>query len=600
MIMSYWGERFERMKSLEMQKADVCKADLKKVYEDALQKCLKDVESWYQRYAEENGISYVDAQKILNARELKAFKMDLREYKQLAQQENLSEEYRKILDQASIRARLTKAQELLIKTQMYCEKVAKAQEINITDTLKKVYEDSNYRAAYEIQRMKGKFETYDQVPESQIEKAINTRWASDGKDFSSRIWENKDKLVNTLRTEISRSLLLKEGTGPMAERISKQFNVSYHAAERLVETETAYVQESSMLDTYDRLGVDKYEIVATLDNRTSPICRHMDGMVFFKKGAKPGLTMPPFHCYCRSTTVPYIDGVTDEEEKGTRAARENGTGKTVFVPGNLKYQEWYDKYVKPHEEKVKKEESRERVEKLAKEVGFASVQDDVLSKLNSEITEPNLKQLKRLEDKFGIVGKAFRVDLTQESRDNGTIAEVSRLVIMPTKETLRLYKPFYGQILEDFLKVETNMIHHGWSMPCDESKSLVYSITHEYGHMIQNLLIQQAMEKEGWTMAKPDAFWDSKAKTSRGNLKWYYRIADEVRNECFLEIKELAEKIAEQDGRVFNLNEALSGYGKQNEAEFFAEVFANSQLGKPNDLGKAMNEWMKKKGLMKK
>lgn len=65
--------------------------------------------------------------------------------------------------------------------------------------------------------------------------------------------------------------------------------------------------------------------------------------------------------------------MTDEEEKGTRAARENGTGKTVFVPGNLKYQEWYDKYVKPHEEKVKKEESRERVEKLAKEVGFASV-----------------------------------------------------------------------------------------------------------------------------------------------------------------------------------------------------------------------------------
>ena len=200
MIMSYWGELFERMKALEMQKADVCKADLKKVYEEALQKCLKDVESWYQRYADENGISYADAQKILNARELKAFKMDLREYKRLAQQENLSEEYQKMLDQASIRARLTKAQELLIKTQMYCEKVAKAQEINITDTLKQVYEDSNYRAAYEIQRMKGKFETYDQVPESQIEKAINTRWASDGKDFSSRIWENKGKLVNTLKT----------------------------------------------------------------------------------------------------------------------------------------------------------------------------------------------------------------------------------------------------------------------------------------------------------------------------------------------------------------------------------------------------------------
>jgi hypothetical protein len=39
--------------------------------------------------------------------------------------------------------------------------------------------------------------------------------------------------------------------------------------------------------------------------------------------------------------------VTDEEEKGTRAARKNGTGKTVFVPGNLTYQKWVEKYVKP-------------------------------------------------------------------------------------------------------------------------------------------------------------------------------------------------------------------------------------------------------------
>lgn len=95
MIMSYWEKRFERMKALEMQKADICKADLKKVYEEALQKCLKDVESWYQRYADENGISYADAQKILNARELKAFKMDLREYRKLAKQEGLSKRFRR-------------------------------------------------------------------------------------------------------------------------------------------------------------------------------------------------------------------------------------------------------------------------------------------------------------------------------------------------------------------------------------------------------------------------------------------------------------------------------------------------------------------------
>lgn len=347
----YWAKRFERVKQLEMQKADLCKDDLKEIYEEALAKCRKDVEAWYQRYANENGVSYSDAQKILDARQLKAFKMDLREYRKLAKQEGLSEEYQKMLDQASIRARLTKAQELMIKTQMYCERVSKAQNVNISKVLRDVYEDSNYRAAYEIQRMKGKFETFSAVPETQIEKAINTRWAPDGKNFSSRIWENKDKLVNTLRNEISRSLLLKEGTGPMTERIAKQFNTSYHNAERLVETETAYVQELAMLDTYDRLGIDQYEIIATLDSRTSKICQSLDGKVFDRKDAKPGVTMPPFHCYCRSTTAPYIEGITDDD-KGTRAARADGEGKTEFADAKMTYFDWLKKYVKPAEKEM--------------------------------------------------------------------------------------------------------------------------------------------------------------------------------------------------------------------------------------------------------
>ncbi|MCI5674996.1 MAG: hypothetical protein MR314_02360 [Ezakiella sp.] len=40
----------------------------------------------------------------------------------------------------------------------------------------------------------------------------------------------------------------------------------------------------------------------------------------------------------------------------------------------------------------------------------------------------------------------------------------------------------------------------------------------------------------------------------------------------------------------------LSKYGYTNYSEFFAEFFANSQLGSTNELGKAMNEWLKNRG----
>ena len=193
--------------------------------------------------------------------------------------------------------------------------------------------------------MKGKFSTFKEVAKQDIETAVSKPWASDGKDFSGRIWENKAQLMNTLQTEMTRSFMIGEGVAPLINRVQKRFNVSFSNARRLVETETAYIQEKAMLDTYNALDVEQYQILAVLDVKTSDICRHLDKKVFDRKDAKPGITMPPFHCYCRSTTIPYIEGITDSQEV-TRAARDLSTGKTVFVEGDLHYEEWYNKYVK--------------------------------------------------------------------------------------------------------------------------------------------------------------------------------------------------------------------------------------------------------------
>lgn len=211
--------------------------------------------------------------------------------------------------------------------------------------LSTVYEDSVYKTAYETQKLRGEYSTFREVAKRDIETAISKPWATDGKDFSTRIWENKAQLINTLQTEMTRSFMIGEGAAPLINRIQKRFNVSFSNARRLVETETAYVQEKGMLDTYEALDVEQYQILAVLDMKTSDICRHLDKKVFDKKDAKPGITVPPFHCYCRSTTTPYIDGITDGTGD-TRAARDPVTGKTVFVESDLSYEEWYNKYVK--------------------------------------------------------------------------------------------------------------------------------------------------------------------------------------------------------------------------------------------------------------
>lgn len=343
--MNYWEKRFERLKRQQMGKAETVTAAMRREYTKALTALRKEVLDWYYRYAEENEITLADARKELDARELKAFQLTLREYIKLSKKKDLPQKYIKMLDKASIRARLDRSQELYIKTSWYVEELAKSQNLSMNRLLANVYEDSVYKTAYEAQKLKGEFSTFKGVAKQDIETAVSKPWASDGKDFSGRIWDNKTQLMNTLQTEMTRSFMIGEGVAPLINRIQKRFNVSFSNARRLVETETAYVQEKAMLDTYDALDVEKYQILAVLDLKTSDICRHLDKKVFDRKDAKPGITMPPFHCYCRSTTIPYIEGITDNQED-MRAARDLSTGKTVFVEGDLNYEEWYNKYVK--------------------------------------------------------------------------------------------------------------------------------------------------------------------------------------------------------------------------------------------------------------
>lgn len=337
---NYWQKRYEKLKLSEMKKAEITAAKQKEIYQETLTQLRQQVLDWYDKYARENNISLADAQEQLTTSENKEFKITLEKYGELAKKENLSSEYKRLLENVSMKVRHARSQKLYIDTIHLVEQLAKTQKIQLEELLKDVYEDSVYKTAYEVQTMQGKYTQMQGLNEKEINEIIKKPWTEDGKEFSTRIWENKQKLVQTLTREMTRAFILKESTSRINERITKRFNVSYNEAKRLIETETAYIQEKAMLETYDKLNVEKYEILAVLDSKTSEICRQMDGKVFERKDAKAGITLPPFHCYCRSTTVPYIEELDEEE---TRAARDK-EGKTEFVP-KMSYEEWKKKYI---------------------------------------------------------------------------------------------------------------------------------------------------------------------------------------------------------------------------------------------------------------
>src|SRR5690606_20868692 len=131
--------------------------------------------------------------------------------------------------------------------------------------------------------------------------------------------------------------------------------------------------------------VARSDFLATLDSRTSEICRSMDGRVFALSEREVGVNYPPLHARCRSTVVPYFD---DEIDPGERIARDED-GQTYYVPGDISYQQWYEKYVQNQnndsggsprsKDTFKPAQSIKEAENFAiKELGFTSVKYDGL------------------------------------------------------------------------------------------------------------------------------------------------------------------------------------------------------------------------------
>lgn len=107
------------------------------------------------------------------------------------------------------------------------------------------------------------------------------------------------------------------------------------AEEALSNSSSTYIDD---LQGYKEDGVEKYQILATLDDNTCSICGKMDGKIFNVCEAVIGKNVPPFHSNCRCTTVPYYDD-TDLAYQ-TRVARNPETGKTYEVPADMTYEEW--------------------------------------------------------------------------------------------------------------------------------------------------------------------------------------------------------------------------------------------------------------------
>ena len=344
-VNEYWRKRSLMLRETEYNMTVEFLNALDELYQSAIRDTEKELAVFYARLAANNDISISAARRYLTSAELPGFRMTLREYQRMASQIGLPEEYQRMLENASLKTRITRLEAIKLQMQQAAT-VLKKTELDALDYfLQKTYLHSFGNGAFTV--FSGVGVTFDGigVDIDTVAKLVRKPWAVDGSNFSQRIWgDHRPQLVNSLSTTLGKMLAKGESPDKAIEAISKKFNASRKSAVRLVQSEASFFAEQAKLDMYKELDVEEYEFASSLTESTCEECGDLDGKHWKITEKEPGVNFPPIHPNCTiCTTVPYVDPA--ELENDTRVAKD-ANGKTVYIPANMKYAEWKKLYLK--------------------------------------------------------------------------------------------------------------------------------------------------------------------------------------------------------------------------------------------------------------
>lgn len=167
--------------------------------------------------------------------------------------------------------------------------------------LSKIFEVNFFDIYYSI-ALEG-MQAFNTIDTAGAQQLINAVWVADGKNWSARIWDNTNKLAETLNDELLNCVITGKKTSDLKKVLQERFNVSYSAADSLARTELAHIQTEAAKKRYEDYGIDKVQIWADADERRCEVCGKLH-----KKIYKVGEPVPiPAHPRCRCCIIPIVE-----------------------------------------------------------------------------------------------------------------------------------------------------------------------------------------------------------------------------------------------------------------------------------------------------
>ncbi len=257
---SYWKNRLaDAQDAITNKTHKQVEKQLKKYYASTMKQVIADFEATYDKL-----LATIDKDKEPTPADL--YKLD--KYWQL---------------QAQTRARLQKLGEKNITA------LSKAFEINFFE----VYYSLNIEG----------MEAFSTLDDAMVAQVINQIWVADGKNFSQRVWDNTDRLLQTLEEGLLHTVATGKKPTELKQILQERFGVSYRRADTLVRTELTHIQTVAAQKRYEDYGIQYVEVLVDADERTCDKCKELIGKKF-PVGSTPPL---PVHPNERCSVIPVLD-----------------------------------------------------------------------------------------------------------------------------------------------------------------------------------------------------------------------------------------------------------------------------------------------------
>lgn len=339
----YWKRRTVDLEHLLQARTTATMVEVNRMYAQGVEQLNEQIERILRRYVKNGQISQAYALQLLSAGQTAEERQRLLEQLQQTKEPQARRELIAMLDAPAYADRISRLQALqnAIRAEAVAmgvreERLAKAR---LTDTLKQAY----YRTIFNDQKRNGLYD-FRLISDRRVQAALTHKWS--GKNYSDRVWKNNAAFCKRLQRTIEVGCMTGMTLHDMEERLLEDCigadsdSGQRYCASRLIRTEVNHFSNQGFLEGYKAAGIIRYRFMATLDLRTSAVCRQLDGKTFLVEEAKAGENLPPMHPFCRSITVPVVSN-----RPGTRWARDPVTGQSMTVPADMTYAQWYEKYV---------------------------------------------------------------------------------------------------------------------------------------------------------------------------------------------------------------------------------------------------------------